>query len=84
MFGKSRQKPTVTMFTRAGCPFCVRADGLLADHGLEYEEIPLGGGITMASVEAVTGRSTVPQIFIDGQHIGGYTDLVAHFEKGGG
>ncbi len=65
----------ITLLTRPGCPHCERAKGLLDERGWLYEEIALGGDLTMDSVRAISGRSTVPQIYMDGDHIGGADDL---------
>ena len=70
----------VTVFTRKGCEFCVRAKGLLRDAGIDFEELLLNRDYTEASLRAVTGRSTVPQIFIDGEHIGGSEELERHLQ----
>ena len=69
----------VTLFTKPGCPHCARAKSLLKGQGLAYEEIALGDGLTSRAVRAATGRSTVPQVFIGGKHIGGADDLEAYF-----
>jgi len=70
------EKPQdVTIFTRPGCEFCVRAKGMLNDAGLEFEELVLNRDYTEASLRAVSGTSTVPQVFINGEHIGGSEDL---------
>lgn len=71
--------PSVTLFTKPGCPYCAKARNLLDEKGLAYEEIILGRDATMTSVRAITGRTTVPQVFIGGQHIGGSDDLEKHF-----
>ncbi|ART80949.1 glutathione peroxidase [Oceanisphaera avium] len=73
-------KPSaISIFTKPGCPFCVRAKQLLADKNLRYQEVVLGKDINSATLKAVSGRSTVPQVFIDGQHIGGSEELAAYF-----
>lgn len=70
------KKPAdVTVFTREGCPFCVRAKGMLHDQGIQFEELVLNRDYTEATLRAVSGRSSVPQIFINGEHIGGSDDL---------
>ena len=66
---------SITLFTRAGCPHCARAKDLLDERGWFYEEIALQGDVTMDSVHAVSGRTTVPQIYMDGEHIGGADEL---------
>jgi glutaredoxin 3 len=69
---------TVEIYTQPWCPYCVRAVGLLERKGVAYKEINAPHG-TQERREAVTrsGRSTVPQIFIGGQHVGGCDDLLA-------
>lgn len=71
----------VSLFTKPGCPFCLKAKTLLNDAGYEYEEISLGAQATLASLKAITGRDTVPQVFIDGKHIGGSEDLEAYLKS---
>lgn len=72
----------VTVFTKPGCPHCARAKKALADHGLRYEEIELGShGLSYSSLAAVTGRGTTPQVYIEGEHIGGADELEAWFAK---
>ncbi|MBD1840837.1 glutathione peroxidase [Coleofasciculus sp. FACHB-64] len=68
----------VSLFTKVGCPFCSRAKVMLKEHGLDYEEIVLGKEITTRSLRAVTGGTTVPQVFIDGKLIGGSEKLEAY------
>jgi glutaredoxin-like protein len=70
----------VSLFTKPGCPFCDKAKALLSDKGFTYEEIVLGKGASLASLKAISGRDTVPQVFIGGKHIGGSDDLAAYFE----
>ncbi len=69
----------VSIFTKPGCPFCVKAKALLTDKGLAFEEITMGDGASLTSLKAITGRETVPQIFIGGKHIGGSDDLASYF-----
>ena len=69
----------VTIFTKPGCPHCKRAKKLLNDHHQGYEEVILGHGASMRTVKALTNRQTVPQIYIDGQHIGGADDLEEYY-----
>ena len=72
----------VTVFTKPGCPHCARAKKSLADHGLRFEEIELGShGLSYSSLAAVTGRGTTPQVYIEGEHIGGADELDAWFAK---
>lgn len=64
-----------TVFTRNGCPQCVRAKGLLRDAGIDFEEIRLNHEYTDQTLRAVAAATTVPQVFISGEHIGGADDL---------
>jgi glutaredoxin-like protein len=61
----------VTVFTREGCPFCVRAKGLLHDAGIQFDELVLNRDYSEVTLRAVAGASMVPQVFINGEHIGG-------------
>jgi glutaredoxin-like protein len=76
------EKPKdVTIFTREGCEYCVRAKGMLHDAGIQFEELVLNRDYTEATIRAVSGMSTVPQVFINGEHIGGSEDLEHYMEK---
>jgi glutaredoxin 3 len=68
----------VAVYTTKTCPFCVRAKRLLAARGIVYDEIDVGDDATLrAELVVRTGRQTVPQIFIDGDPIGGFEELAA-------
>jgi glutaredoxin 3 len=69
---------TVEIYTQPWCPYCERAVSLLERKGVQFKEINAPHG-TPERREAVqrSGRSTVPQIFIAGQHVGGCDDLLA-------
>lgn len=72
------QKPqAITIMTRPGCPYCAKAKAMLTAHGMHYDEISLGQHAAIRTVRAVTGQDTVPQIFIEGQYIGGSEALAA-------
>jgi len=75
----------VEIYTKAFCPYCTRALRLLSSKGVELEEydITLGGPRRPEMIERANGRTTVPQIFIDGRHIGGSDDLHALDRQGG-
>jgi glutaredoxin-like protein len=73
----------VSLFAKIGCPFCARAKAMLQEHGLSYEEIVLGRDVTTRSLKAVTGASTVPQVFIDGKLIGGSEALETYLSTVG-
>jgi glutaredoxin 3 len=66
----------IRMYTTAWCGYCNRAKALLEGRGLEYEEIALDDDPAFrAKLLDLTGRWTVPQIFIDDRPIGGYSEL---------
>ncbi len=65
----------VAVFSRDGCPFCVRAKGLLNDAGIEFEELVLNRDYTDRTLRAVSTFTTYPQVFINGKLIGGSDDL---------
>ena len=65
-----------TIFTKKGCPFCAKAKALLEDSRISYEEIDVSNsGVTSKALRAVANADTVPQVFMDGQLIGGSDDL---------
>jgi glutaredoxin 3 len=66
----------IQMYTTRWCGYCVRAKALLSDRGLEFEEISLDDDAAFRQrLFDLTGGWTVPQIVIDGEPIGGYTEL---------
>ncbi|PIJ49670.1 glutaredoxin 3 [Erwinia sp. OLTSP20] len=68
----------VEIYTKATCPFCHRAKALLSQKGVTYHEIAIDGDADKREeMIARSGRTTVPQIFINAQHIGGCDDLYA-------
>jgi glutaredoxin 3 len=69
----------VEIYTKFGCPYCARAKALLGQKGVEYEEYEINSipGKRDEMLERSNGRHTVPQIFIDGRHVGGSDDLAA-------
>jgi glutaredoxin 3 len=67
------------VWSKYHCPYCDQAKNLLQSKGIEFEEKKIGDGYTKEELlEAVPNARTVPQIFIDGQLIGGFTELKAH------
>lgn len=75
------QKPAaISIVTKPGCPFCAEAKKQLSERGMAFEEISLGIGIGIRTVRALSGKETVPQVFIDGDYIGGSEALIAHLE----
>ncbi|KUR79674.1 glutaredoxin 3 [Novosphingobium sp. Fuku2-ISO-50] len=79
------QPPLVEIYTKWGCPYCYRAKALLEEKGVALTEydITMGGPKRAEMLERAPGRTTVPQIFIDGRLIGGCDDLMALDAKGG-
>jgi glutaredoxin 3 len=75
----------VEIYTKAFCGYCYRAKALLAEKGVAFEEydITMGGPKRGEMIDRAHGRTTVPQIFIDDQHIGGSDDLAALDRRGG-
>jgi glutaredoxin 3 len=75
----------IEIYTQPFCPFCARAMSLLTKKGVAFKEIdaPNGSPDRAESAKRSGGRTSVPQIFIDGSHIGGCDDLVALDRKGG-
>lgn len=68
----------VEMYSKTTCPYCFRAEQLLRQKGASIEEYVIdGGGPKRDEMIERSGRTTVPQIFIDGRHVGGCDDLYA-------
>lgn len=70
------------VWSKYHCPFCDRAKALLKQKGIEFEEKKIGDGFTKEDLlEAVPTARTVPQIFINEELVGGFTELKKYFEK---
>jgi glutaredoxin 3 len=68
----------VVMYCTRFCPYCISADRLLQNKGVPVRKIPVDNDREMwRKMEDITGRHTVPQIFIGDYHVGGYDDLAA-------
>jgi glutaredoxin 3 len=77
--------PTITMYSTAACSFCIQAERFLKAkgvHAIEFLRVDLDPALRRTMM-ARTGRRTVPQIYIDAFHVGGYADLVALDRAGG-
>ena len=74
----------ITMFHTSTCPYCVQAERLLGRKGITaINKVNIEQSATLRDeMIARSGRRTVPQIFIDGEHIGGFDDLV-RLDQGG-
>lgn len=70
------------VWSKDNCPFCDQAKSLLTQKGIQFEERKIGSGYTKeALLEAVPAARSVPQIFLDENHVGGFIELKKYFEK---
>ncbi len=69
----------IEIYSSMFCPFCHRAKRLLSEKGVDFIEIDvdMDGARRREMIERANGRHTVPQVFIDGTHVGGSDDLAA-------
>jgi glutaredoxin 3 len=76
--------PAIDIYTKFGCPYCVRAKALLDGKGASYTEhdVTMGGEKREEMMRRAPGARTVPQIFIADTHIGGSDDLAALEKEG--
>ena len=73
----------IQIYSKKNCPFCVRAKALLDRKGFPYEEIDAEGQDELRFWLAETsGQKTVPQIFVDGRPLGGFSDIDALDKQG--
>ena len=76
--------PEVIMYSTAVCPYCVAAKNFLRSRGLDWQEVRVDMDPTQRRLMMEkTRRTSVPQIFINGTHVGGYDDLVKLDRSGG-
>ena len=69
-------KPDVLLYTTSWCPFCRRAKTLLKEKGVKWKELDIEADRDhRQAMTQASGRNTVPQIFINGTHVGGFDDL---------
>jgi glutaredoxin-like protein len=78
---KAKSPDQVAILTRHGCQSCAKAKALLTELGYDYAEVPLPHQTRSRIVGAVAGARTVPQVFINGRHIGGLEALEAWARK---
>jgi len=78
---RAKAPDQVAIFTREGCPSCAKAKKLLSELGYEYAEVPLPHSTRSRIVGAVTGATTVPQVFVNGRALGGLEALEAWARK---
>ncbi len=76
--------PEVVIYTTMFCPYCHTAKALLSKKGVAFKEVAVDGQrvARRAMTDLAGGRTSVPQIFIDGQHVGGWDDLYALDQAG--
>ena len=75
--------PKVQVYSKENCPYCVRAKSLLSRKGVTFEEIDVENDDEKRNwLVETTGQRTVPQIFVDGRSLGGFTDIEALDRKG--
>ena len=66
------------MYSTRFCPYCIAAKRLLVSKGVDFENIAVDGDAQLRShMQTLTGRTSVPQIFIGDTHVGGFTDMLA-------
>ncbi|MBT8442053.1 MAG: glutathione peroxidase [Gammaproteobacteria bacterium] len=76
-----QQPLDVAVFSRPGCPHCTRAKSLLESRHVAFAELELLKDYPHRALRALTGRETYPQVFINGQHIGGADELEVWFSE---
>lgn len=69
----------VTIYTKPWCPYCDAARELLVGKGIDFTEIDISGKADLRAemIQRASGRSTVPQVFVDDRHLGGCDDIYA-------
>ncbi len=77
---EAKAPESIVIISKSTCPFCKKAKEMLDAKGMSYEEIVIGKDATHVTTRALTGVAGVPQIFIDGKHIGGSTDLAEYLK----
>jgi glutaredoxin 3 len=75
--------PTVTLYTKSSCPYCVRAKRLLERKGVAYREVSVEGRDDLRTwLAETTGQKTVPQVFVGDRPLGGFSDVDALDREG--
>ena len=75
------QTSNIAIITKPDCPYCKKAKALLNEKGFSFDEITLEKEMPISTFKALTNASTVPQVFIDGELIGGSDDLESYFSN---
>lgn len=76
---EAKEAPSISLFTKQGCPHCTRAKNLLTDNHLVFNEVVVNKDVPLRVLRGVSGHLTVPQIFINGELIGGADELKHYF-----
>lgn len=73
----------VVIYTTGYCPYCTRAKSLLANKSVAFQEVDVSARPDLRSFLAErTGQRTVPQVFVNGESLGGFTDIAALDKRG--
>jgi glutaredoxin-like protein len=80
---RAKKPDQVAILTREGCSFCAKAKAQLAAAGVDYAEVPLAHTIRTRALGAIARAQTVPQVFVNGQLIGGSGELEAYLREQG-
>lgn len=72
---------SVTVFAKHGCIYCARAKEMLQQRKIPYEELVLNDQFSIKTVKAISGSTQLPQVFINGEHIGGAEDLEKYLQS---
>ncbi|GMF10920.1 unnamed protein product [Phytophthora lilii] len=76
----TKRSKGITIFTKPTCKFCLAAKDVMREREWEFDEVSVPGEVSIQSLQQIVGQpvKTVPQIFLDGKYIGGYSEFVAH------
>lgn len=79
---KTQQSKGIVIFTKPTCKYCLASKDVFREREWAYEELDVPTQVSITSLQRIVGKpvKTVPQIYMDGQYIGGYTELVQHLQ----
>ncbi|TMW58079.1 hypothetical protein Poli38472_013553 [Pythium oligandrum] len=82
ILAKTKQSKGIVIITKPNCKYCRATKELFQERGWDYEDFTVGEDVSTQSVQVIVGQpvKTVPQIFLDGKYIGGYTELCVHLD----
>lgn len=72
---QARAPDAVAVLSRPGCPYCARAKKQLKEAGYDFVDVPLDASLRARALSAIAGQATVPQVFVNGERIGGAEDV---------